>query len=186
MPALGINATRGLSLPAWLANLASFYAGWWAVVLAAAAGWPVAGITAVVALLCAHLLWTGNPRRELALILLAGFTGLAFDSLLQASGWVSFAGNAPVSWLAPPWMVALWMNFATTLNHSMRPLQGRPWLAAAFGAVGGPAAYWAGAEFGAMRFHDVGAALATLAIAWAALTPLLLAAAGRLGGASRS
>jgi hypothetical protein len=155
-------------------------------VLSAAAGRPAIGIVVVGVLVCAHLSWSRHARGELALIAVAAIIGLAFESLLQGSGWVSFAGRAPAGWLAPPWMVALWVNFATTLNHSLRPLGRKPWLGAALGAVGGPASYWAGAELGAMRFHDAGAALAALALAWGILTPLLLAMAARLASGRRS
>jgi hypothetical protein len=173
------------TLPYWLANLAAFQAGWWAVVLTAAAGRPLVGMAGVAVLLAWHLLRVRPYRSELILIGLTAIAGLAFESLLQATGWVAFTGGGLASWLAPLWMAALWANFATTLNVSLRPLRGRPWLAAGLGAVGGPAAYWGGAELGAMTFHDLGAGLAALGLAWALLTPLLLALAARLEGSAR-
>ena len=51
------------------------------------------------------------------------------------------AGSLPI---APFWMLALWIAFATTLNHSMRWLMHRPVVAAIGGAVFGPLAYLAG------------------------------------------
>lgn len=168
------------TLPGWLANLVAFQAGWWAVVLTAAAGRPLAGMAVVGLLLAWHLLRVRPYASEVILIGLAALAGLAFESLLQASAWLSFSGGGLAEWLAPLWLAALWANFATTLNVSLRPLRGRPWLAAGLGAVGGPAAYWGGAELGAMTFHAPGAGLAALALAWALMTPLLLSLAARL------
>ena len=62
-----------------------------------------------------------------------------FASGVWAQGW------------APYWMVALWGAFATTLNHSLRWLTRRPVFAALFGAVGGPIAYSAGVQLGALE-----------------------------------
>jgi hypothetical protein len=180
MPTVALPRQQSRSLPAWLPNLLAFQTGWWAVVLGAAAGQPGLGIGTVALLLAWHLARVRPFLKEAVLIGLATLAGLAFESLLQASGWVAYAGDT--GQLAPIWMAALWANFATTLNVSLRPLQGRPWLAAALGAVGGPLAYWGGAGLGAMTFHDLAAGLAALAIAWALLTPLLLALAGRLDG----
>jgi hypothetical protein len=184
MPAPALPRQLPRALPSWLPNLASFQAGWWAVVLGAAAWQPGLGIGLVALLLAWHLSRVRPFLKEAALIGLAALLGLAFESLLQASGWVAYVGGGG-GHLAPLWMAALWANFATTLNVSLRPLQGRPWLAAGLGALGGPAAYWGGAQLGAMTFHDLGAGLAALAVAWALLTPLLLALAVRLDGGAR-
>jgi hypothetical protein len=73
----------------------------------------------------------------------------------------------------------MWALLATTLNVSMRWLHGRPWSAAAFGALGGPLAYWAGARLGAVEIPDVAAALTAQAIGWAVMMPALMALALR-------
>ncbi len=181
----GLPRTPAEPLPGWLPNLAAFQAGWWAVVLTAAADRPLVGMAVVAVLLAWHLLRVRPRRGEPVLIGLTALAGLAFESLLQATGWVSFAGAGPAAWLAPLWMAALWANFATTLNVSLRSLRGRPWLAAGLGAVGGPAAYWGGAQLGAMTFHHPAAGLAALGLAWALLTPLLLAVAARIDRSAR-
>jgi hypothetical protein len=184
MPASALVRQQPRALPAWLPNLLAFQAGWWAVVLGAAAGQPGLGIGVVALLLAWHLARVRPFLKEAVLIGLAALVGLAFESLLQASGWVAYAGGGS-GLLAPLWMAALWANFAATLNVSLGPLQQRPWLAAALGAVGGPLAYWGGAGLGAMTFHYLVAGLAALAVAWALLTPLLLALATRLDGGAR-
>ena len=57
--------------------------------------------------------------------------------------------------LAPYWIVALWMLFATTLNVTFRWLQPRPALAAALGAVFGPVSYIAGAAVGVITSYSI-------------------------------
>jgi hypothetical protein len=78
----------------------------------------------------------------------------------------------------------MWMLFGTTLNLSMGWLKGRPILAAAFGAIGGPASYIAGQKLGGIIFLDYYAALIALAIGWAISMPILLALSTRLDGIS--
>jgi len=48
------------------------------------------------------------------------------------------------------------------------------WFACVPGAVGGPAAWGAGARLGALDFTVAGAAMAAIALRWAVLAPLLL------------
>lgn len=179
-PAAAHPAVKSVWPRAQALNLLAFQIGWWTVVLSAAAGMPSLGMAVVGALLILHLRRVRPYPGEALLIILTALIGLALESLLQASGWVTYAGDGPTAWLAPLWMVALWANFAMTLNVSLPPLRNRPGLAAVLGAVGGPAAYWGGAELGAMTFVEPVSSLAILALAWALLTPLLLALARRL------
>jgi len=175
----GARSTRGL-----IFNLALFQIGWWALVLSAAQGRPLIGLVIVALILAWHLGLVRPLASEALLIGLAALIGLSFDSLLIATGWVSFGPPTPVAApttaLPPPWMVALWANFATTLNLSLVGLQSRPGLAALLGLVGGPLAYWGGASLGAMTFVSPLPALIALALGWALLTPLLLALAATL------
>jgi hypothetical protein len=165
----------------WVMNLVAFQLGWWALVLTAAQGWSEIGLGVVALLLAWHLGRVRPLGSEALLIGLAALVGFGFDSLLLASGWVSFGGGELTGGLGPDlpplWMTALWANFATTLHVSLVSLQIRPWLAALLGLVGGPAAYWGGAELGAMSFLDPTAGLIALALGWGILTPLLLALA---------
>ena len=63
-------------------------------------------------------------------------------------------------------MLALWVAFATTLNHSLRWLMRRPIVAALAGAVFGPVAYLAGEKLGALSLPAPAIALPMLAAAW--------------------
>ena len=86
-----------------------------------------------------------------------GCIGALWDGLLARLGFLEFPSGMFLPWLAPVWIIALWVGFATTLNVSLALLQGRWYWALLFGAVGGPLAYWAGMRLGGVRIpHDMG------------------------------
>jgi hypothetical protein len=81
--------------------------------------------------------------------------------------------------------VALWANFATTLNVSLRPLRDRLGVAALLGAIGAPVAYFSGSRLGALELTEMAPALVAIGAGWLFLTPLLFMAARRLDGYAR-
>jgi hypothetical protein len=113
---------------------------------------------------------------------LAVALGTVWDSLLVAFGWLHYPSGQFAAWLAPYWIIALWALFATTLNVSLRWLRERHAVAAIFGAIGGPLAFYAGHRLGAVEIPDMVTTLGLLALGWAALTPALLLFARRLDG----
>ncbi len=156
-----------------LLNIILFQLGWFACVLGAANGYAREGAIVAALIVALHIARAPRPKREAMLALAAALLGLVFESALVWAGWVRVEEGIY-------WLVALWALFATTLNESLRMLQTRPWIAALFGAVGGPLAYYAGARMGALDFVQPAAMLAALAVGWAAATPLLLSVARRL------
>jgi hypothetical protein len=70
-------------------------------------------------------------------------------------------------------MVMLWVNLATTMNVSLGWLRSRYTLAAVFGAIGGPMAYYSGAKLGAMTALPPLQSLVVIGAAWAVAMPLL-------------
>ena len=162
-------------------NFALFQVTWFACVLGAAHGVPWAGPLVVAAVAAYHLGRAAEPRGEALLLMLAALIGLAFDSLLVSAGWLTYPAGQWHPLLAPYWIVAMWIGFATTLNVSMAWLKGRSYLAFVLGAIGGPLAYLGGAKLGGVSFVDTTAALAALAMGWALIMPLLMLAAQQLG-----
>jgi hypothetical protein len=161
-------------------NVAGFQAGWFAAVLGAAHGMPWLGIIAVPLVIAVHLFLAPDMKAETLLIISAGVFGFCVDTVL-----VSVDVFTPVPYLlphplSPPWMVLLWMNFATALNVSLRSLHGRYLLSSILGAVGGPFAYYSGAKLGATITIPVGFDLFLLAVAWAGAVPVLFWTAARI------
>ena len=161
-------------------NFAVFQAGWFACVLAAARGHSWAGIAVVAAIALGHVAMAPNSRAELTLLAAAAVIGAIFDTALAMTGWIRYAGGAAN--LAPPWIVAMWVLFATTLNISLAWIKSRPFAAIALGAVGGPLAYLAGERLGALWFDERGVALLTLAVGWGVVTPVLCTIARHANG----
>ena len=163
-------------------NVVLYQAGWFACVLGAAHGAPWLGIAAAVPIVAWHLLRAERPAPEARLVLCAALTGALFETSLLLLDWVRYPDGAWPEGMAPGWMVALWAMFGTTLNVSLRFLRERPALAVLLGAVGAPAAYYAGARMGALELAAGGAALAAIAAWWALCTPLLSRLGRRLDG----
>ncbi len=168
-----------------LLNFLVFQAGWFSCVLGAANGYPLVGPVAVLLAVSIHLLMAYQPRKELALVLLAALIGALFDSLLLRTGWLIYPNGMLWAGTAPYWIVAMWLLFATTLNVSLRWLRGRYFAAALFGLVGGPMSYYGGAKLGGLTFIEMPSALVALAIGWALVTPLLVGLSERLDGMQR-
>lgn len=165
-----------------IANYVLFQLGWFACVLGAAHGMPLAGPAVVAAIVAVHLSLARRPGVEAALLAACAVIGGLFDTLLLATGWVAYPNGQWIPGAAPYWIFAMWLLFAATLNLSLGWLKGRPLLAGALGAAGAPLSYVAGAGLGAITLVQPFWALAMLAGGWALLMPLLAGLAGRMNG----
>jgi hypothetical protein len=157
-----------------LLNLAVFDIAWFASVSGGAREMPWLGPLAVLVAVMLHLRAARNRTEEVLLILSCAIIGAFFDSFLVATGWVTYKAGLFSDFLAPFWIITMWMLFATTLNVSMRWLRGKPWLAAVFGLVGGPITYLTGQKIGGIVLSNQFAALVALAIGWAIMMPILM------------
>lgn len=172
---------------AWraLAEWIGFQVVWLACALGAVSGvgWP--GVAAALVFLGVVLAGRGWDRAEIGAVLASGAFGAVAESLLAASGLVSYAASASAAPFAPLWMIALWLAFGGTLP-ALDAIVGAPvsLRAALLGALGGPLAYLAGARLGALSFAgEVWPALVALALLWAVALPLLLHVRRRLQAA---
>lgn len=150
-------------------NFVQFQLGWFALVLGPAWGEPSAGMALAAVLVLIHLGWFAPGEWRLFAVI--GVLGWLWETVLYHSGLLLYASYGEGMLLAPPWMALLWLNFATTLNHSLSWLKGEWSWAVVFGASGGPLAFWGGAKLGAITFVDELQALLVLAAAWAVLMP---------------
>lgn len=129
--------------------------------------------------------WQLQPSRrassDLRLMLIALPLGVLVDSTMAASGLARYASPGPLPWLAPLWILALWMGFALSFNHSAAYLLRRPTLAVAFGVIGGPLSYWiAQNAWGAIEFaQPVWPGLLVLGFMWGSAMALLSIACRR-------
>lgn len=168
----------------YVINVVLFQIGWFACVLSAAAGHPWLGALMALLIIAWHVRRAPLPRAETKLIVLAVAIGAIWESLLVWQGWLVYPTGMLLPNVAPYWIVVMWALFAITLNASLRWLKGRWLMGVLFGAAGGPLAFLAGREFGAVEFADTQVALTALMIGWAVLTPLLLGLSRRYDGYS--
>jgi len=166
-----------------LQNFILFQVGWFTCVIGGASrDYYWAGVVVVAAIVVAHLLRAKNMRNEAMLILITMTVGSAWDSVLMMAGIFSFSHGVMFAGLVPFWMIAMWALFATTLNVSMKWMKNRYLLATAFGAIGGPVAYYAGFRIGAVEFENTVTALLAVGAGWSVIMPLLMGLTTRFNG----
>jgi len=166
-----------------LFNFIGFQLVWVSSVWGAASGMWWLGPLAVLLFMAAHFGFGQAAKSDLRLIGWAVLIGALVDSVFAFSGMLRYASPVPLTWLAPAWILSMWVSFALTLNHSLGWMRGRLGIQMAFGAVGGPLAYWiAERAWGAVTFGtSLPIVILSLAIAWAIVTPLLLYLANHKG-----
>lgn len=167
-------------------NLLLFKIAWTTTAMCAARGLPWIGVLTIAAVTAFHLVRAKDASKEVTLILIAAGIGLVWDSIPVAMGWISYPSGMVFSNVAPYWILALWILFATTLNVTFDFLKGRPWLAAVLGVIFGPVSYWTGVALGALEFVEPRAAVIALGVAWGILMPLLMLLAERFDGVELS
>ena len=169
-----------------LINIVAFKVGWLSAVFGGASENPLLGTFVVMVAIAVHIYFATERTRELSLVLLTGIIGLCSDSLLMSAGWLTYTSGTFVPGLAPYWIIAMWMLFATTLNVTFRWLHNRLAFAAILGAISGPASYYAGSKIGAVALTEFVPAMIGLSVAWAILFPGLLVLARQLDGTRQS
>lgn len=158
----------------WL-NIILYQTTWLIAIIGAANGLWWAG-PAALALFAAWQLGVSRHRRaDVVLLVTIALIGFVVDSGLVRTGLLSYAAAEPSPLFAPVWIVALWMSFALTLNHSLAYLQSHLLAASLLGGIGAPLAYWVAAHtWGAVTFLAPTTVVITSLVAiWAILTPLL-------------
>ena len=165
-----------------IVNAVSFQLVWIACVGGGGAGIWWLGPLAVLVFGVWQVSTSRFRRSDVLMVLVAAPLGMAVDSLFIATGLLQYPEPGP--WganLAPIWIVALWIGFALTLNHSLAWLKGKALLALVVGGIAGPFSYWVGATtWRAVEFTESTiVVLAALLIVWAVATPALVLTADR-------
>lgn len=145
---------------------------------------PALGTLTAIAVILWHLADVVRPFAAAVPIVLTGLLGGIWDSLLVNLNLIHYPSGMVFTWMAPYWIIALWMAFATTFNLAFHWLHGRLLPATLFGAVGGPLAWWAGARLGALELVNPIPALTALSLGWMVMMPLLMQLAARFDGVS--
>lgn len=148
---------------------------WLACVLGAARGFGTPAALLCVPLLAVQMVLDRHRISPLRWTLPVAALGAGMDSLLGLAGLIDFHSTPWPSWMAPPWLLAIWVVFAGAAPALMAWLKGRWLMCAALAAVGGPLAYSGGAALGAATLPTPALTLAVMGVLWALLLPLLVA-----------
>ncbi len=163
-------------------NAVLFQLAWFGFVAGAPHGRAWLGLLPL-ALLGAHALRDPATRRnDLVLGLAAVVIGIFLDGSFARAGLLNYADGAPALLGAPWWILAMWLAFAWTLNHSLAYLKKHLGIAIGLGVIAGPFSYYvAGHAWGALQFTgDMRTTLILLALSWGIATGLLVLLARRL------
>jgi hypothetical protein len=164
-----------------LVNFFGFQSVWFLSLFGAGTQRSWLGAVALAAFTLWHFSTAANPRADLVLVAVACAVGFIVDTAFIQAHLLAYAEPLPFAAVAPYWILGMWINFALTLNGSMRWLHGRYLLAAGLGAIGGPLAYMAGVRLGAAELLAGGTVVyGSLAVAWAIAVPLLVLATERV------
>lgn len=156
-------------------NSAIFYGAWIFTLIRAEAGDPYTGALIILAVILFYLVMSKNRKKEALFFALVTLLGTGVDSIWTSSQLIYYKTGYSCPNIAPLWISALWLLFAYACATSLYWLEKYPWLAALFGAVGGPLTY-----YGSFKL-DVGdpvkplpVVLGILAVAWFFLMPATL------------
>ncbi len=150
-------------------NFVVFQVGWLLCVM-----YPgLIAVAAVLVFLLVHFVLVSQHRlSELQFIGLGTVLGAALDLLWFRTG--VLASTEGEIFLTPPWLVALWAIFMTTLNHSLGWIGRKAWLPFVLAPMAGPFAYWSASQLGAVTLPALVPSLVALAVGWLVVFPLLL------------
>mgnify|MGYP001033770395 FL=1 len=150
-------------------NFVMFELGWLACILL-----PQAWALAVVGLflLLHFVLVSQHKLEELQFIVIGTLAGSVLDGLWLRTGILADTSGAAV--VTPPWLIALWAIFMTSLNHSLKWLGRNRLVMFLIVPIAGPFAYWSASALGAVTLPSLLPSLLALAVGWLVLFPALL------------
>jgi len=103
-----------------LVNYALYQIGWFACVLGGASNGPWTGFLMAMLLVGVHVALSVERSLEVRLVVLAATVGTVVEMVQIAAGTYRFTSGTLTDALPPPWLLAMWGQFATTFRFSLR------------------------------------------------------------------
>ncbi|HWI20365.1 MAG TPA: DUF2878 domain-containing protein [Vicinamibacterales bacterium] len=164
-------------------NYTLYQVGWFACVLGASYHRPWLGTLLGTLTLAVHLALATRSSDETKLALTAGLVGIVVESIQIGLGTLSYERGVFAAALPPGWLIVVWMQFATTLRFSLRWLDANWWAPIAFGAIGGPLAYFVADGLDVVQLHPaVWPSMLSLALLWSVAVPVIVSLGRRQHG----
>lgn len=159
-------------------NVLVYDALWTLALLGAGRSWWWCGPAAIVLSAVVQLRFSPMAGREGVLIVAGACLGVSLDILARSLGFFQYRGESSGEFAII--FFALWINFGTTLRVSFSWMWRRPVVAALFGVLGAPAAYWIGARLGAITLVEpTWRALAWASVQFGVVLPVWMLACDR-------
>jgi hypothetical protein len=127
-----------------------FYAGWFGCVYLAKTDF--AWLSLAIPGLLVVLLWLNRSLRPTAIVvaLLIAAVGTTFDATLSEWGYLQFANHE--GYVAPVWLISMWLLFAFSMLHLSAKWNLPLWLQFPLGFILGPLTYKSGEWFALLEF----------------------------------
>ena len=158
-----------------IANALGYQAVWFVTLLSASKGHFWFGFLSSLVFSSLMLCFGGKARQDGRIVIIGLILGVSIDTVFASTGWIEYAQSWSSISIAPLWIIALWLSFSFTLNHSMSFLRHNYLLAAAFGFIGGPLAYWCADRVFDVISYGTSTSLVMLAlgISWGLVIPAI-------------
>ncbi|MGJ8668043.1 MAG: DUF2878 domain-containing protein [Oceanococcus sp.] len=164
-----------------IVQILAFQLLWLILVVSAVRGGEIFAIGCMLLWVCIHLRYSLRAKQDIQLLLLACALGPIADTVLINTQLISYSGFAPLSFLPPLWVFALWANFALLLHNNMAMLRNHPYLLATMAVISAPIAYWSGAKLGAASLASPNwQPLCVVALSWGIILPVLAVLSSKL------
>lgn len=164
-----------------VANFVLFQAVYVACVFGARDVSPWLGVAVGAGLLPLNLLFLDRRerRRDLEVVAVAAAFGAVVDSALRGAGVLAFAPETVPhgwpGWVAPPWILCLWVALGTLVRSSLAWMGRLPVPAqSALGAASGALSFWSASRLGVTRLPLGAGSLAALGVQYGLIVPILL------------
>lgn len=154
-------------------NALAYQAVWLAVMISVHQGYFWYGFFASLVFAGLTLCFGGKAKQDGRIVMIGLILGVSVDTLFAVGGWIQYAMPWPAISIAPLWIIALWLSFSFTLNHSMSFLRRNYVVATLFGLIGGPLAYWcADRLFNVIEYGtDISLVMIGLGLCWSIVIP---------------
>ena len=162
-------------------NFIVFQVCWFACVMGAANNlWWLGPLLVLITVPLQIYLLTKGYWAQVLFVIICGISGFLLETAMIA-GNVYTPASQEWGIICPPWMAALWFNFAMLVSISLSWLKGKYLLALLLGGLFGPLAYWGGEKLGALTVADAfWQGYFPLAVLWALALPFLILLQKRL------
>lgn len=149
-----------------IVNFVLFQLVWIGFVFGAAENYIWVGCLFLTLLLVWQLWPSRRADSDFFVIGASAAFGFVLASAWSVSGLITYDSHWPLNEIAPWWIIALWVAFGASFNHSLAWIQKSPYLAGLLAAIGGPVSYLAAERVGAVIIFKPFLTLGLMAVGW--------------------